>query len=278
MTHNVKLASCATQRALKLRLAPTQCLRQIGFGATMAALFLIAPVAVHAAVFDNFSDLNDTVNPTWTHLSGYVNSTGQAWDASTGQYRFTAPNNGAQALGFIGSHTGPSFSNVNVSADITNFVGPPAGAVFGVAARLNGNNAVGGLTGYSYAYEPFAAGGAGEAVLYRINPGVSITDIGSQQVTLNPAKDYRFVLDIQGSTLHGQIFEIGGGMVAERFAIDNMYASGTAGLIAYSQNPVPPVDVTWDNFRVQVPEPSTVLLIALGAWVPVLGRRIRGAH
>lgn len=229
------------------------------------------------AVFDNFSDLNDTANPAWTHLSGYVNSTGQTWDASTGSYRMTALNNGAQALGFVGSYTGPSMSNVTVSADLLSFVDDPVaqGGVIGVAARLNGNNGVGQLTGYAYVYEPFAASGAGEMVLYRINPGVSITDIGSQQVTLDPAKDYRFVLDIQGSQLHGQVFEIGGGMVGERFATDATYASGFSGLIAYSQVPVPPIDVTWDNFNSTIPEPTAAVLLALGVAGASLRRRSR---
>jgi hypothetical protein len=197
------------------------------------------------------------------------------WDASTGQYRLTAPNNGVSNFGFIGSYVGPSFNDVKVSADVTSFVGPPVGAVFGVGARLNGSNAFAQLTGYAYAYEPFAAGGTGEMVLYRINPGLTITDIGSQQVTLDPAKDYKFVLEIIGSQLHGQVFEIGGGMVAERFATDATFASGFSGLIAYSQVPVPPVDVTWDNFRA-APEPAAGLLIALGGvGLSMLGRRFR---
>lgn len=138
-----------------------------------------------------------------------------------------------------------AFTDVTVQADIVKSVGGPAGAVFAVAARLNGNNSVGQLTGYSFAYEPFASSGTGEVVLYRINPGVSITDIGSQQVTSNPAKGHRFVLEIEGTQLHGQVFEIGRGLVAEKFATDATYASGF--VIAYSQNPLPPVDVTWDN-------------------------------
>lgn len=246
------------------------------------ALSLIAAVACVAtpqalAVFDNFSDLNDTANPAWTRLSGYVNSTGQTWDASTGAYRMTALNNGAQALGFVGSHVGPSMSNVTVSADLLSFIDDPVaqGGVIGVAARLNGANGVGQLTGYAYVYEPFAASGAGEMVLYRINPGVSISDIGSQQVTLDPAKDYRFVLNAQGSQLHGQVYEIGGGLVGEKFATDGTYASGFSGLIAYSQVPVPPVDVTWDNFSSTVPEPAAVVLLALGMGGALLYRRGR---
>jgi len=109
------------------------------------------------------------------------------------------------------------------------------------------------LTGYALAYEPFALGGAGELVLYRINPGLSVSALGSQQITLNTIKDYRFALTIEGTQLQGQVFEIGAGLVAEMFATDTTYASGFSGLIAYSQVPIPPEDVTWDNFSSVVP-------------------------
>src|SRR5687767_7938437 len=62
------------------------------------------------AVTDDFSDMNDTANPAWTHLNGLVGSTGQTWDASTGIYRMQAPSNadlGDQTIGFVGSHVGP---------------------------------------------------------------------------------------------------------------------------------------------------------------------------
>ncbi len=109
-------------------------------------------------------------------------------------------------------------------------------------------------------------------MLYRIN-GASLVDLGAQQVTLDTNKDYRFRLSVQGTQLHGQLFEIGGGMVAERFATDATHASGFSGLFAYSQTPLPPVDVTWDNFSAQVPEPATCLLIAFGAALISLNRR-----
>jgi hypothetical protein len=240
----------------------------------VAAVFLAAGPNTANAVFDDFSDMNDTVNPTWTHLDGLVASTGQTWDASTGQYRMTAQNNGFSNLGFVGAYTGPSFTDVQVAADIVSFRDDPQaqGAPFGVGARLDGNNAFNLLKGYAYAYEPHAAGGLGEVVLYRIN-GASLVDLGAQQVTLDPNKDYRFVLNVTGSQLHGQVFEIGGGMVAERFATDATHASGFSGLFAYSQNPIPPVDVTWDNFSAQVPEPATCLLIAFGVALISLNRR-----
>jgi hypothetical protein len=244
----------------------------------MAAMVAGGTFNANAAIVDDFSDMDDTNNPTWTHLSGYVNSTGQTWDASGQNYRLQAPLNGLATLGFIGSHAGPVYSDVNVMFDLVSF-SAPLGAVTGVAARLNGVNTLGGLSGYAYAYEPFAAGLTGEMVLYRIQPSLvtPIVDIGSQQVTLDPNKDYTFVLDIHGTQLHGQVFEVGGGMVAEKFATDATYASGYSGLFAYSQGSagLPPVDVTWDNFKTQVPEPASSILVAMGAGVLLLVRRHR---
>jgi hypothetical protein len=202
-----------------------------------------------------------------------VASFGQTWNASTGQYRMTAPNNGVSGLGFVGSYVQPMFTNTTAAADIVSFIdGSSQGAVFGVAARLNGSNAVGLLTGYALAYEPFASGGLGEIVLDRIDSGVNLTELAALQVTLDPTRDYTFVLDIQGSQLHGQVFEIGGGLMGEVFANDATYPSGFSGLIGYSQNPLPTVDVTWDNFRANVPAPATCTL-AIG--LAALTRRSR---
>jgi hypothetical protein len=167
-------------------------------------------------------------------------------------------------LGFVGSYTGPSIADGRVEVDFIQFGGPGGNPVFGVAGRLNGDNGVGALTGYGYAYEPFAASGAGEMVLYRINAGIDLDDLGSQQISLDPAKDYRFVLEFSGSTIHGQVFEIGGGLVAERIATDTAYSSGFSGILGYSQTPVLPTDFTVDNFLV-VPEPGVTVLMGLGA-------------
>lgn len=234
----------------------------------VATFLVLGSASLQAQILfsDDFSSGNDS---SWTRLSGYVGSTGQSWFVGGGTnppnaYRMIAPNNGVSGYGFVGSYAGPSIADGRVEVDFVNFAGPGANPVFAVAGRLNGNNTLGGLTGYGLAYEPFAAGLAGEVVLYRINPGVSLTDIGSQQVSLDPAKDYRFVLELSGPTIHGQVFEIGGGLVAERFATDATYASGFSGVLGYGQTPVtPPTDFTVDNFQV-VPEPSVSLLVGLG--------------
>lgn len=261
------------------RLMTVACRRAIGCGCAVALAGVLAGGSIaNAAIFDDFSDLNDTTNPTWTHINGTVASTGQTWDASTGQYRLIAPNNGFVfgangALGYVASHTGPSFTNVRVSAD---FVQPATGRAFGVAGRLNGNNAFNALSGYGYAYEPFAAGGLGEMVLMRMTGG-NLQDIGSQQVTLDLVnKDYTFILDIIGTQLHGRVYEIGGGLVAEKFATDANYISGTSGVWGWSSSAaVVPTDFTIDNFEARVPEPATGLLLACGAAAMYLSRRRR---
>ena len=230
-----------------------------------------------AAIFDTFSDGNDTANPAWSHLAGYLNSTGQTWDASSGGYRLTAPNNGVQNFGFVGAYLQESNSDA-VMADVVSFIDDPGaqGGVFGVATRLSGADGTGQLTGYAYVYEPYAAQNRGEMVLYRINQGISVTDIGSQQVTLDPEKDYRFMLEVIGDQLHGQVWEIGGGLVGERFATDAAYPSGVGfpGLIAFSQAPLPATDVTFDNFSDQIPEPGALLLLPIAA-APLRRRRRR---
>src|SRR5688572_30484920 len=71
-------------------------MRSFATGFVAVTALIVAPRHVRAAIFDTFSDGNDTANPAWSHLAGYVNSTGQTWDASSGGYRLTAPNNGLQ--------------------------------------------------------------------------------------------------------------------------------------------------------------------------------------
>ncbi len=194
----------------------------------MVFLLVAAPFSAKAVVVtDDFSDLNDTANPTWTHLDNEVGSTGQTWDASTGQYHLTAPSNGTvpgvEGYGFVGSYTGPMFTDVRVTADVVDFPNTgPFGSWFGIAARLNGANNVPmigdgtglPLRGYSYQYESTASGGDGEMVLNLMGGG-GLKDIRSQKGSsgmplLDNSKDYRLVLEVIGNSLHGQVLELDG--------------------------------------------------------------------
>jgi hypothetical protein len=206
----------------------------IRFAIVAAAAALIVgatiPNARAVVITDNFSDLNDTANPPWTHLDGATLSTGQGWDASAGQYHLTAPSNGTspgvEGFGFVGSNIiTTSFTDVRVSADIVDFpnVGE-LGSNFAIMARSNNNNNPllldfnNTLNAYCYEYEPGSNGGTGEIVLKLFWAG-GPKDIRSQKVALDNTKDYRFVLEVVGTTLHGQVFNLtdGGVMIAEQF-------------------------------------------------------------
>jgi hypothetical protein len=228
--------------------------------ALVVALLLGRPPSACAVVVtDDFSDLNDTANPAWTHLDGLLGSTGQTWDASTGVYRLSAPSNGIENFGLAGSHVGPEFTDVRVSVDLLEFYtifAPPNGPEFvNVLARSNGDNTLLGLTGYGYGYDPVANANNGEMVLYRHDPNDPANDMLAQRVTLNETKDYRFILEVIGNSIHGQVIEIETGkIVADSFQnitnSSNVYASGTSGVYGYTQSPFSTLFAV-DNFRAE---------------------------
>src|SRR5262245_23153727 len=107
-----------------------------------ASLVLVAVSVAHAVVVtDDFSDGTDgaaailappasnpapgsppnVTGPIWTHLNGELVSSDQTWDATTGELRMKAPDNGyiADAMGsqygFTGSYVGTSFNDFSVS-------------------------------------------------------------------------------------------------------------------------------------------------------------------
>jgi hypothetical protein len=261
----------------------------------LMACFMAFSSANAAAITDDFSDGNDTAVPSgqaWTHLTGLVNSTGQGFDASTGEYHITAPVNGVTIAGvqygFAGSYVQPSYGDVNVMADL---VQPSSGLAYGIGAHLNGNNALNSLRGYGYFFEQAVGSnlGVGEMVFYRI-VGANLSDIGNdgpaqRTVTLDLAnKDYTFSLDIIGNTLYGTVTEVGGGVVAYQQKTDlsapgGFPTSGFSGVlgIGAAQGPLAlPLDMTWDNFKTQeIPEPASLLLLLGSVGLGWFGRRSR---
>jgi hypothetical protein len=260
----------------------------------LAAVLLGPASAVFAVVVsDNFSDGNDTANPTWTHMDGLINSTGRVWDASTGQYYMHTNNDstnpGVEGRGFFGSYVEQNFTDVRVAVDIVDFSAAqlenPTPYIFGVGARLRGVNDLNSdgdfldaneinaqptpenglsLRGYMYGYEPFESFGSptgGEMVLYQFDGG-GPTDVRSEKVHLDNTKDYRFVLEVVGSTLHGQVFNLtdGGILIAEQFrdvAIEPqdgepVYTNGYSGVFGIGSSIAgADAQLTVDNFQTE---------------------------
>jgi hypothetical protein len=252
------------------------------FCATLGLLAIVSPNLM-AATIDDFSDLNDTVNPTWTHLFGDVGSTGQSWDASTGEYRLEALSNGVASsagnLGFVGSIAGPSSGDVNVVADLVEPTGSPSavatGYLVGVMAHSNGSNVPGGLTGYLFAYNQSGVAGTPRIEITKVRLGGSTSVVAASAAM--PAldllnKNYKFSLTSSGDTWTGNLYEVGGPLVATTSGTDvnsggvAPFTSGFSGVFGISASLFPPVDATFDNFSTtDVPEPATGLLFATGA-------------
>ncbi len=247
-------------------------------------------------VTDNFSDGNDTVNPTWHHLNNIVGSTGQSWTVTNGEYRLIDPATttvgstfpGLETLGVVGSYVDPQFRAVRVSVDVKDFVPPgELSSWVGVVIRSNGSNALPNqqsgiqFKGYTWHYEGTAEAdtGFGEMVLGILHAD-GLKDIspgGSQQVTLDNSKDYRFVFEASGNVLHGQVFELDAvgqvvGLVTEALRDldlnppdpDNYdfdpdtpdepfvpYASGVTGVFGLGSFLAADADFTIDNFRAE---------------------------
>lgn len=272
--------------------------------AAIAAVSYAVPNALALVITDDFTDGTDGAaatatnpasppnvsGPVWSHLDGNVGSTAQVWDASTGQYRIAAPGNsgvaGVEGYGFGGSYIATSFTDVRVSADIVEFPNVGAfGSWFAIAARLNGDNNLPSagvglpLRGYSYQYESSSNGSLGEMVLNLVY-GDGLKDLRSQKgasITvplLDNTKDYRFVFEVIGNVLHGQVLNLtdGGVTVAEQFRnldvepvgnidhdADNAtpeipfvpYTNGYSGAYAVGHVFLSDGDFTIDNFRTE---------------------------
>lgn len=258
-------------------------------GAAVGALIVSGPPRACAAiVMDDFSDGTDgsagtPTNPTasppnvsgpvWSRYDAEVFSFGQGWDASTGQYRLTAPCNGAFAseggqFGFAGSFVNQNFNDFSMSVDVVKPVGNPTyvptGYLFGMLARTNGNNLnafdiSGGLTGYLFGYNQSGTPGTPRIEITKIKSGASTGVVASAEVALDLLnKNYTLKLTGIGNVLTGQVFEVGSTTpLATASAADNnvkgvpAYLSGYSGLFGLSVTASNDVDVTFDNFRAE---------------------------
>jgi hypothetical protein len=256
-------------------------------GATVGAFILSGPPrACAVVVVDDFSDGTDgsagtPTNPTdsppnvsgpvWSRYDAEVFSFGQGWDASTGQYRLTAPCNGAFAsaggqYGFAGSFVNQNFNDFSMSVDIVKPTGNPTyvptGYLFGILAHTNGNNLnafdiSGGLTGYLFGYNQSGTTGTPRIEITKLKSGASTGVVASTEIALDLLnKNYMLKLTGVGNVFTGQVFEVGSTTpLATASGPDNnvkgvpAFLSGYPGVFGLSVTATNDVDVTFDNFK-----------------------------
>jgi hypothetical protein len=257
----------------------------------VASLFLGAASGAYAVVVtDDFSDGTDgaaaidsppannpapasppnVTGPIWTHLNGTLVSSDQTWDASTGELRMTAPDNGyiADALGnqygFTGSYVSPTYNDSSVSVDLVEPTGSPAavatGYLVGLTAHGTGDNSLGGWSGYFFGYNQSLNGVPLRIEITKVKVGASTGVVASAPVALDLVnKNYTLKLTVKGGSLFtGEVFEVGSSTaLATAIGFDDnlkgvpYYGSGYAGLFGLSATPYGDVDTTFDNFRAE---------------------------
>jgi hypothetical protein len=227
---------------------------------------------------NDFSSLTDA---GWTHMTAFALSGLQTWSAATGAYQMTAPPNGYNPgngkYGFVGSYvTGLTMTDGAVQSDVVTWQGNGLFGPFGVGARVSNVAAPLNLNGYAAEYVPTDHGGLGGFELTRMGPPSIFNGLGYTAVSLTPGQQYTITLSTWGGLIVGSIWnvgQVGTSLVAQLSAYDTTYTSGYAALFGVCQQPMPTVDVTFDNFMVMVPEPGTGALLGLGLAAFLAARR-----
>lgn len=257
----------ASLKEINRRYTKPWCNRLLPRAATILMSVLCVQTAVRADIFDDFTDGNDTFNPTWTHSDVGLGGT-QIYDASGQNYHLSATVGGF-GFSYVGSFV-ESASDFSITFDLLDWGG--GAQKFGAYARATGINESLGISGYHFSYQP----DNGQVLIRRmISANQGGKNLASTTYLLDDLKQYQFVFNGSGSHLIGRIYEMGGPAdpVVELSADDTTFTSGLSGLMGFGVGV--PTDFTIDNFAHVVPEPSAFALMLLGAlagW-PLLRRR-----
>jgi hypothetical protein len=245
-------------------------------------LLAFTSAARGAQITDDFNDGNDSANPTWTRYDplaafgspasfGFPN--GNSYRIQTPGFP-TSPAGAPRAASYLNNQ---NYSTFSISVDVLDW-NNSINQAYGVLARLN-SVGLGATTGYALTYTPTQH----TIDITRIT-GESQTGggLGSATVTLDPAKDYRFVFTGVGSTLTGAVYDLTdlSTPVATATGTDGTYTNGFPGLLVFDNSGTNGVggDATFDNFVASdtiVPEPAGAAILGV---VTLFGLAVRRCH
>ncbi len=243
-------------------------------------LFLLTPTA-RADWFESF---DGGFHQAWT--SGNITGVG----GQSGTFQFHVVSNTLEVAdptpaAFGGAASGFGFVNETFSYLHMSAILNPAAAGnmnwdVGLAARANPAN----LTSYTLTVDFYQ----GRLNLSRIDPGAAVTNIGNVPISgftsgqFN-ARNVYVEFDLFGPNLTGRAYDYTGNpltpkgnLLAEIARVDATYAGGLSGVVVADSTQTTPINYaaislttplrgTFDNVSAWVPEPTTVVLLAVGA-------------
>lgn len=238
----------------------------------LSAFILTSSLSQGATIADDFNDGNDSgwtrYDPIGTATSGAMSSTFSFPGGNSYRVQAVAsPDPVLLGPARAGAYRADSAtSNFTVTIDVTSWNNSIEQG-FGVLAR---GKEIGPATtdGYVLSYHNHEGG---HLALEKLeNEEISSINNGTlnsnfADVTLTPGNGYRLVFTGNGSALSGSIFDLAdlATPLGTVVATDASYTSGVSGVLGFSVDGTGATDTTFDNFS-SVPEPSSLLLVALG--------------
>lgn len=219
---------------------------------------LFVPTAGGTPIF--FDTLNDGNDNGWTRYDPLEFAQLTTFSFPNGGYRFQSqPAGGPMGQARLGSIAPGTYSDFFVSADLVAW-DDSIHQIAGVMARIV-NAGLGTTTGYLFTHDRGPTSPtSGDMDIVRIDgelPTV-LTSPEPDSIHFEPGKSYRITLQGIGTNFIGKVYELPGTTpLVTLTASDDMYASGSAGMLVANNAPTQdgPADVTFDNFLVTTAEP-----------------------
>jgi len=230
----------------------------------VVALCCLLSLGARAQVSDNFNAGNDA---GWTRYDPLAPFGAPAtFSFPNGGYRIQAPASpdpltlGPARAGSLRTDQSDA-SDFGILFDVVGWDNA-ANQSFGALGRAT-SIGLGTTDGYGLTYST-----AGSLDLVRIDNEV-FTILDTTSITLDPAKNYRFILNEYGTAIGGGVYDFAdlANPLAYVSAPDATYSAGTSGLLVYGNSGNSSLDVTFDNFAnaLNIPEPSVFDLLLLGS-------------